>query len=125
MVISFLTAIEKESVAAYSIATISLCIFSAIYCVGFLGLEIGGNHLALKAAVSSLGIVHTELKDLLTSLIKVSFILSSKETPIGGPSKTQLEMVEECLAPFADKIEKIDRQLIDAEIKIKSAAREV
>ena len=100
-VASFFVASTKDSTAAYSLSVVSFVIFFALYSVGVLGYKIGGNYIQLETKVGNLEKESTELKELVTALLKSIYVLEHGASVWTGNTKEHHALVDEYLSPIS------------------------
>lgn len=121
-VASFIAGVKLDSGAAFALSGAALLPFVGIFAVGVLDYKVGGSQLTLEKRVNSLEKENTELKESVTALLKAIYVLGHAETPIGGPSCEQYNLIDQYLSPIkhlviGDVKASVDRDITSAHKK--------
>jgi len=103
-IISFWSATVTSHAGAYTIAGFAFFAGMALAAVEILGLKVGGHHLHLERQMREVQEENKRLKEATEALLRSYYVLlDSVYRPfMGGPTVSQLRMVNESLAPVRD-----------------------
>ena len=115
--LSFAAGVYLDSAAAFALSGIVVLPFFAIYVVGVLDYKVGGTQLNLEKRVGHLETTNTELRKIISALVKAAIVNKATAGMLGGASRRHVDLLNEQFESIAEHIDPSELDVVNNQLK--------